>query len=52
VEDKSNVRLRVRINSECEETIWGLATHLEDAAFLFAFALLIGGVVLLMSYGH
>jgi hypothetical protein len=44
------VRLRVRIDSDCEHTIWGLAAHLEDAAFFVAFGILIGGVLLLMSY--
>jgi hypothetical protein len=46
----SVVRLRVRFHSECEDTFWSLAAHLDDAAFFLAFTLLIGGVVLLMSY--
>ena len=52
MDDKSYVRLRVRINSECEHTFWGLAAHLEDAAFLVVSGLLIAVVVGLLSYGR
>ena len=49
MDDKFHVRVIVRINAECEESLYALASHLEDAFFLLAFGALVGGVVLLMT---
>lgn len=43
------MRIRVRIDPDCEQTLWGLAAYVEDAAFLVAFATLIVGAFVLMS---
>ena len=43
------MRIKLRIEPECEETLWGLASHLEDVAFLVAFSLMIIGAVFLAS---
>ena len=43
------VRIKLRIAQDCEETLWGLASHLEDAAFLLAFGVLIVGAFLLVT---
>ena len=48
-QEQQLVRIKLRIASDCEETLWGLASHLEDAAFLLAFGILIVGAFLLVS---
>ena len=43
------MRIKLRIAPDCEQTLWELASHLEDAAFLVAFAIVIVGTFLLVS---
>ena len=50
IEENHAVRIKLRLAQECEDTLWGLASHLEDAAFLVAFGLLIIGTFLLLSW--
>lgn len=43
------MRIKLRIEPDCEETLWGLASHREDAAFLLAFGSMLVAVFVLMS---